>query len=61
MRNTGIYRYIHFTESSIYSGRKSTFQSLFNIKMAMGIQFAATVVGDSHITLIKPAIVMNIW
>ena len=61
MRNTGIYRYIHFIESSIYSGWKSTFQSFVNVRMAMGIQFVAAVVGDSHITLIKPALVINIW
>ena len=34
---------------------------MFGIKMAMDVKILVAVVGDSHVTLIKPAVVTKIW
>ena len=48
-------------ESSKHLGWRSRYQSVLGMKTAMDIKGSAAVDGNSHVTLIKSALVIKIW
>ena len=56
-----VYTGCYLIDSSIYLEWRSRFQSFFGIKKAIGIKTLTAVDRISYVTLIKPALIINIW